>query len=183
MSKRLFVGNLPFQVDDASLLEAFQSKGYKVATCRVVLDRETGRSRGFAFVDIEDDAAAMAAIAAMNDVEVFGRPMRVTEAEDRRPPRPGGPGGPSGGPRHSGGGGGGGGPPRGDGPRPRPDFGSGPPRFGGGGGGGGSGRPMRKRGAGDDDYKRGPDREGGRKRRERDDDGPSRDFDPDADTD
>ncbi len=171
MSKRLFVGNLPFQVDDASLLEAFQSKGFEVATCRVVLDRDTGRSRGFAFVDIEDDNAARDAIEAMNDFEIHGRNMRVTEAEDRRPPRPGGPGA---GPRP----GGGGGPPRGDGPRPRQDHGSGP-RFSGGGGGGS--RPMRKRGANDDDYRR-PDREGGRKRRDHDDDGPPRrGYDPDSD--
>lgn len=161
MSKRLFVGNLPYQVDDAAILAAFQSQGFEAASARVVLDRETGRSRGFAFVDFDSDDAARKAMEAMNGFEVEGRQMRVTEAEDRRPPRPGGPGPGPGGmrPRPSG---------------PRPDGGG--PRFGGGGGGGGPGgpgRPMRRRE--DDDRRRGPERDfgGGKrgKRRERDDDG------------
>src|SRR5690606_36383033 len=57
MSKRLFVGNLPYQVDDAAILAAFQSQGFEAASARVVLDRETGRSRGFAFVDFDSDDA------------------------------------------------------------------------------------------------------------------------------
>ena len=161
MSKRLFVGNLPYQVDDASLLRAFESQGFQVASARVVLDRETGRSRGFAFVDFDSDDAAKAALEKMNGSEIEGRPMRVTEAEDRRPPRPGGPGGP-------GGGGGGGGPmrPRPGGPPPSgPRVGGGGPSGGGGGGAGaGPGRPMRRRGD-DDDRRRGPDRDLGPKKR------------------
>ncbi|MEZ5965265.1 MAG: RNA-binding protein [Planctomycetota bacterium] len=162
MSKRLFVGNLPYQVDDAAILSAFESQGFTAASARVVLDRETGRSRGFAFVDFESDETATKAMEAMNGFEIEGRQMRVTEAEDRRPPRPGGgPGGPVG-------------------ARPRP---GGPPstgpRFGGGGGGGagGSGRPMRRRE--DDDRGRRSDRDfgGGKKRKGRDreeDEGPRR---------
>ncbi len=160
MSKRLFVGNLPYQVDDAILLRAFESQGFQVASARVVLDRETGRSRGFAFVDFDSDDAAKAALGKMNGSEIEGRPMRVTEAEDRRPPRPGGPGGP---------GGGGGGPmrPRPGGPPPSgPRFGGGGPSGGGGGGGAGAGpgRPMRRRGD-DVDRRRGPDRDLGPQKR------------------
>jgi len=163
MSKRLFVGNLPYQVDDAAILAAFQSQGFEAASARVVLDRETGRSRGFAFVDFDSDDSAKRAMDAMNGFEIEGRQMRVTEAEDRRPPRTGGPGagpGPSG-------------------PRPRPSGppSSGGPRFGGGGGGGGStGRPMRRRE--DDDRARRTERDfGGKKRKGREreeDEGPRR---------
>ncbi len=174
MSKRLFVGNLPYQVDDASMLASFKSQGFEASSARVVLDRDTGRSRGFAFVDFESDDVAKAALEKMNGVEIEGRPMRVTEAEDRRPPRPGG------------GGGGGGGPGSGA-PRYRPSGpprSDGPPRYGGGGGGGGAGRPL-KRGQ-SDDRGRAPERDfGGKKRKGRereDDDGARRGgFEPDED--
>lgn len=167
MSKRLFVGNLPYQVDDAAILAAFEGQGFEVVSARVVLDRETGRSRGFAFVDFDSDDVARKAMDALNGAEIEGRPMRVTEAEDRRPPRPAGAGPSAGGsrPRPSG---------------PRPDSG---PRFGGGGGGGGGGgpsgggggRPMRRRE--DDDRGRRTERDfgGGKKRKTRDgDDDPRR---------
>lgn len=167
MSKRLFVGNLPYQVDDASLLAAFQGQGFEAASARVVLDRDTGRSRGFAFVDFESDDVARSALEKMNGVEIEGRQMRVTEAEDRRPPRPGGGGPGPGGPRL-----------RPSGPRS-----DGPPRFGGGGGGGG-GRPL-KRGEIDDRGRRAERDIGGKKRKGRereDDDSPRRGgFDVDDD--
>lgn len=124
MGKRLYVGNLPYDADEATLRAAFSKDGRTVERVHVVLDRETQRPRGFAFVEMGSDEQAKAAIAAM-DGAVFGtRQLRVTEAEERRPG--GGPGGP-GGPRPMGAGGG---------PRPaapgiaRPDDGSRPRNFG-----------------------------------------------------
>jgi RNA recognition motif-containing protein len=129
MGKRLYVGNLPYDADENSLREVFAQDGRIVERVHIVLDRETQRPRGFAFVEMATDDAAKAAMAAL-DGQLFGtRQLRVTEAEERRP-GPGGPGGPRGP----------GGPPRGPG-------GGGPPRSaapaggGSGGGGGGSGRP------------------------------------------
>jgi RNA recognition motif-containing protein len=128
MAKKLYVGNLAFSVTDEELSQAFAAFG-NVASARVVMDRMTGRSKGFGFVEIEDDAAADDAINKMNGQTIGGRPVRVSEAkpqEDR--PR---------GPRREGGGGGGyggGGGNRG----PRRDGGGGG-GYGGGGYGGGSG--------------------------------------------
>ncbi len=117
MSKRLFVGNLNYDTTEDDLIEAFEQDGRKVVSARVMTDRDTGRSRGFAFVEMESEDDAQAAITAMNGVELGGRNLRVNEAEERAP-RAGGGGGGRGG---FGGGGGRGG-------------------FGGGGGGGGGGR-------------------------------------------
>jgi RNA recognition motif-containing protein len=108
MGKRLYVGNLPYDADEASLKEAFQQDGRAVVDVRFVMDRETGRPRGFAFVEMASDGDAQKAIAAMDGAEFGGRRLRVNEAEDRRGPGPGGPGGPRGP----------GGPPRPAGPRP-----------------------------------------------------------------
>lgn len=153
MGKRLYVGNLPYDTDEAMLKEAFGQEGRTVASVHIVMDRETNRPRGFAFVEMTTDGDAQKAIAAMDGAEFHGRRLRVNEAEDRRGPAGGGagprPGGGFGGPRPGGGFGGPrpGGPsaPRPDGPRsdgPRSD---GPPRqggpSGGGGGGGGFSRP------------------------------------------
>src|SRR5688572_22140205 len=104
MGKRLFVGNLSFHTTDASLEAAFTSKGQKVTSVSIVQDRDTGRSRGFAFVEMASDGEAQAAIKAMDGVDVDGRALRVNEAEERKP-RSGGGGG--GGGRGGGGGGGG----------------------------------------------------------------------------
>jgi RNA recognition motif-containing protein len=101
MGKRLFVGNLSFQTTEASLEAAFAQKGQKASSVSVVQDRDTGRSRGFAFVEMANDADAQAAIKAMDGVDLDGRALRVNEAEERKP-RGGGGGG-------RGGGGGGGG--------------------------------------------------------------------------
>lgn len=113
MGKRLYVGNLPYNADEAMLKEAFGQEGRVVASVHIVMDRETGRPRGFAFVEMATDADAQKALAVMDGAEFGGRNLRVNEAEDRRSPGagPGGPRGPGAGPR-PGGAGGPGGPPR-----------------------------------------------------------------------
>ena len=93
MAKKLYVGNLAFSVTDDELMQAFTSFG-SVASARVVMDRMTGRSKGFGFVEIEDDSLADEAVNKMNGQTIGGRPVRVSEAkpqEDRpRGPRTGG---------------------------------------------------------------------------------------------
>lgn len=102
MRAKLFVGNLSWGVDSAVLEEFFANYG-EISSARVVTDRETGRSRGFGFVEIDaDDIAAL--ISSTNGQELDGRPIRVNEAEDRE--RGGGGGGGGGGYRGGGGGGG-----------------------------------------------------------------------------
>ena len=81
MSKKLFVGNLPYSVNDQGLGEAFAS--YNPASATVINDKFTGRSRGFGFVEIEDDAAADKAVEEMNGKEVDGRALVVNEARPR----------------------------------------------------------------------------------------------------
>jgi len=78
---KLFVGNLPWSVGDAELEEVFSPHG-QVASARVITDRDTGRSRGFGFVEMETDDVA-AVISATNGREIDGRPLRVNEAEDK----------------------------------------------------------------------------------------------------
>jgi RNA recognition motif-containing protein len=90
----VFVGNLSFDVSREELIEAFSAAG-KVVDAKVPTDRETGRPRGFAFVEFEDDDAAQKSISLMNGRDLKGRPLRVNEAENR-PPRPPGSGGPGG---------------------------------------------------------------------------------------
>lgn len=79
---RLYVGNLPWSVDDDGLRELFSAHG-EVTDVKVIEDRETGRSRGFGFVEMPDEVGA-AAIAALNGTEIDGRALRVNEAEPRR---------------------------------------------------------------------------------------------------
>ena len=100
--KNIFVGNLPWRTDDQELENLFSQYG-EVLSAKVISDRETGRSRGFGFVEMEDDAA-LEAIENLNGQEMDGREIRVHEANDR-PQRSGGGGGGGG---HRGGGGGGG---------------------------------------------------------------------------
>ena len=100
--KKLFVGNLPFSATEDDLRTLFDGFG-SVASLQIVMDRETGRSRGFAFVEINDDAEADEAIRRVNGKELKGRALNVNEA---RPQREGGGGG---GFRSRGPGGGGGG--------------------------------------------------------------------------
>jgi cold-inducible RNA-binding protein len=153
MGKRLFVGNLSYDTTEDTLIEHFEKDGRQVTSCRIMTDRDTGRSRGFAFVEFATDDEAAAAIEAMNGVEVDGRPMRVNEAQDR-PARPAGGGG--GGRGGYGGGGGGGGGRRGGGGGGRGGYGGGGGGgggygSGGGGGGGGGGRRDWDRGGRDND--------------------------------
>ena len=104
MGNRLFVGNLSFNTTEESLMAAFQEFG-EVVEARLMTERETGRSRGFAFVEMATAEAATKAIEEMNGAVLDGRPLRVNEAE-ARPERGGGGGG--GGFRGGGGGGRGG---------------------------------------------------------------------------
>ena len=100
--KKLYVGNLPWSCTDRDLEDQFASFG-KVLSARVITDRETGRSRGFGFVEIEEDEGAQRAMSELDGRDFNGRPLRVNEAQERQ--RGGGGGG--GGPRGGGGGGGG----------------------------------------------------------------------------
>ena len=83
---KVFVGNLSFDVTRDELIQAFSAAG-KVVDAKVPTDRETGRPRGFAFAEFEDDDAAQKSISLMNGKDLKGRPLRVNEAENR-PPRP-----------------------------------------------------------------------------------------------
>lgn len=105
----IYVGNLPHATSEETLKKAFEQFG-QVEKVKIIIDRETGQSRGFGFVDMPNDDEAQTAIAKMNDAELEGRKLRVNEArEAERPARPrfddrnGG-----GAPRRNGGGGGGG---------------------------------------------------------------------------
>ncbi len=84
----IYVGNLPHATSEETLKKTFEAYG-KVEKVKIILDRETGQSRGFAFVDMPNDDEALAAIAKMNDQELEGRKLRVNEArEAERPARP-----------------------------------------------------------------------------------------------
>lgn len=80
--KKLYVGNLPWSVDDAKLAEIF-SKYSSVTAANVIKDRETGRSRGFGFVELSDDEEADRAVREMNDADIDGRKLVVNEARPR----------------------------------------------------------------------------------------------------
>lgn len=117
MSNRLYVGNLPFHATEDLITQHFATSG-EVKAVNLMIDRMSGQSRGFCFVEMADPAAAQKAITDLNGKALGGRSLRVDIAEERRP-------------------GGGGGGPRGGGPR-----------GGGGGGGGGGGRNNDRRGGG-----------------------------------
>jgi RNA recognition motif-containing protein len=113
----IFVGNLPFRAEKEDIIELFSPYG-EVSNCSLPLERDTGRKRGFAFVELVDDASETAAIDALQGVELMGRPLRINKAEPRGAGGGGGGGGyggGGGGQRRGGygGGGGGGGAPRG----------------------------------------------------------------------
>lgn len=105
MAKNIYVGNLSWTATQDDLYELFSQYG-KVTRAQVIMDRETGRSRGFGFVEMEDDAEAQKAIEALNNFSHQNRPLTVNEA---RPKEERGPGGPRGGGYGGGGGGYGGG--------------------------------------------------------------------------
>jgi RNA recognition motif-containing protein len=166
MGKKLFVGNLNFKTNDDDLRTLFSQSG----TCEsatVMMDRATGRSRGFGFVEMSSDEEAQKAIQQFNGYDFQGRNLNVNEARERTPggPRPGGYGGgggyagggrPGGGGGYAGGGGRGG---FGGGDR---DFGGGGGDFGGGFGGGGGDFGGGFGGGGGGNFK--PRKEGGSRR-------------------
>jgi hypothetical protein len=163
MGTRLYVGNLSFQTTEDSLRAAFGGDGRQVTEVKIMLDRDTGRSRGFAFVEMATEQDAQGAIQAMNGADLDGRPLKVNEAQPRQDGggrggfgggggggSRGGYGGGGGGSRGGYGGGGGGGGRGGYG-----GGGGGRGGYGGGGGGGGRGgyggdRGGRRGGRGDD---------------------------------
>jgi RNA recognition motif-containing protein len=122
MGTRLYVGNLSYNVTEPELRDAFAEGGRNVVEVKIVMDRDTGRPRGFAFVEMGSDDEASAAITSLTGREIQGRPINVSEARARAPRGGGGGGG------YGGGGGGGG--------------------YGGGGGGGGYGGGRGGRGGG-----------------------------------
>ncbi len=140
MGNKLYVGNLAYSVRDESLQSAFGQFG-TVTSAKVMMDRETGRSKGFGFVEMGNDAEAQAAINGMNGQPLEGRPLVVNEARPReeRPGGFGGGGGRSGGGGGGYGGGGGGGYGGGGGGGGRSPYGGGGGGRSGGGGGGGYG--------------------------------------------
>jgi len=138
MGNKLYVGNLPYSVRDSDLEQSFGQFG-AVTSAKVMMERDTGRSKGFGFVEMASDAEAQAAIEGMNGQPLGGRSLVVNEArpmEARRPPRSGG---------GFGGGGGGGG------------YGGGGGGYGGGGGrregGGGYGGGRREGGGNDGNFR------------------------------
>jgi RNA recognition motif-containing protein len=106
MGKKLYVGNLPFSATDQVLGETFAECG-TVDSAKIIMDRETGRSKGFGFVEMSTDAEAQAAIEKYNGADWEGRPMTVNEAKPQAPRDNRGGGGGGGGGRGFGGGGGG----------------------------------------------------------------------------
>lgn len=108
MGKKLYVGNLPYSTDDAALEAQFSECG-KVESARVITDRDSGRSKGFGFVEMSTDEEANAAIEKFNGTPMGGRNMTVSEARPQAPREGGGGGGRGGGGGGRGFGGGGGG--------------------------------------------------------------------------
>lgn len=91
MGKRLYVGNLPYRMSEEELADVFAQAG-EVADVAIVIDRDTGRSKGFGFVEMVDDAGAQTALQDLNGAQVGGRTIKVAEANPRpprstRPPR------------------------------------------------------------------------------------------------
>ena len=123
---KLYVGNLSFDSRDDDLRAAFEAHG-EVATAEVIIDRTTGRSRGFGFVEMADETSARNAMRILNGTQLQGRSIVVNEAQERRPGGGGGGGGYGGGGGGGNRGGGGGG------------YGGGGGGYGGGGGGGNRG--------------------------------------------
>ncbi len=108
MGKKLYVGNLSYNIGDSELQQLFAACG-TVVSAQVIMDRDSGRSKGFGFVEMETDQEASAAIAALNGKEVDGRALMVNEAKPRTEGGGGGRGGRGGGGGRGGYGGGGGG--------------------------------------------------------------------------
>ena len=79
----IFVGSLPFKVEESELKEIFEEFG-EVTTVKIITDRETGRSKGFGFIEMPDDAAAQKAIDDVNGAELYGRTIVVNQAEEKK---------------------------------------------------------------------------------------------------
>jgi len=92
MGKKLYVGNLTYEVTDGDLSKMFESHG-TVESAQIIMDRETGRSKGFGFVEMKTDQEAQAAIAALNGKDAGGRSLTVNEAKPRAEGARGGSGG------------------------------------------------------------------------------------------
>ncbi len=97
MGTRLYVGNLPFDTNETQLRALFQEGGRQVSDVKIITDRDTGRPRGFAFVEMGSQAEAEAAVSALNGREFGGRALTVNEAREQVPRRSGGFGGGGGG--------------------------------------------------------------------------------------
>jgi RNA recognition motif-containing protein len=95
----LYVGNLPFDTNETQLRALFQEGGRQVSDVKIITDRDTGRPRGFAFVEMGSQAEAEAAVSALNGREFGGRALTVNEAREQAPRRSGGFGGGGGGGR------------------------------------------------------------------------------------
>jgi len=80
----IFAGSLPFSLEEADLRELFEAYG-EVSTVKLINDRETGRSKGFGFVEMPDDESAQKAITALNGMSVKGRTIAVSQAEEKKP--------------------------------------------------------------------------------------------------
>ena len=96
MGKKLYVGNLSYSVADGDLAKMFEAYG-EVTSAQVIMDRDTGRSKGFGFVEMGSDQEAQAAIAALSGKQVGGRSLTVNKAKPREPGRGGSGGGGRGG--------------------------------------------------------------------------------------
>jgi cold-inducible RNA-binding protein len=131
MGTKLYVGNLPYSFRDSDMEQAFSQYG-TVTSAKVMMERDTGRSKGFGFVEMGSESEAQAAIQGMNGQQIGGRGLVVNEARPMEPRSGGGGGGGYGGGGGGGYGGGGGG--------GRREGGGGGGGYGGGGGGGGRGR-------------------------------------------
>lgn len=83
MTKRLYVGNLPFSMSEEDLRQVFEKDGRQLSDVKLITDRQTGRSRGFGFVEFSDDAQAQSAIEALNGKEINGRALVVNEARQK----------------------------------------------------------------------------------------------------
>jgi len=92
MGTRLYVGNLPFSADEDQVRALFEQNGRSVVDVKLVTDRETGRPRGFGFVEMGSQEEADAAIRSLNGQPFGGRPLTVNEAREREARGPGGPG-------------------------------------------------------------------------------------------
>ena len=82
LSKKLYIGNLPFSATEDELRSLFEPHG-SIASVNVIMDRDTGRARGFAFVEMEEASAADAAMGALDGTEMEGRSLKVNEAQDK----------------------------------------------------------------------------------------------------